>query len=1002
MKNLSRFPLKLLATQTLAVMAVAWNPFTVSSSFAANTVTENGTTTTFADAGWNGGVKAQNGRNLEFHFNVAEASIGNKNNLEEVAFLVGGDHLGTSSEKSGKVVAYFDGENQKIYGATESSGQEATFELTSSKDNFKVVGGQVQEGQLVMLGGRPPLAFEARQKATNTLTFEGANVEIDGNITSSSGGTNTLHFKQDVKLVGDVLIAIDRNYRIEQIEREEKSVPSATFDGNVTAKGLFQAGGQDGVMTLNFHGEKNVIEGNLVSRSMGQTSWPSENTIFIADVDNNTLTATFDGTTSLKGQIVTYGGSTLTATFKGKNNDLTQKGDGSYSNLIHNGGGTMTLKFLEKSSLYGKIENTFAKGRNGLLTKQPDGSYTVADESQNYYHPGTLDILMNDSRLDGSFTNKGTSAKLTMTGASSWYGDLVSNSVQANNLLDVQLQGTTKWASGNFSNTDGIAQLTLTESAQWTGNLRADYAVKPENSSTVYLKDDSYWKGFATGKGNVHILDSARWDLTSNSSVELLEMEGNSLVSLKGSARKLTTGDLKGNGLILMDLAYSDNAIETYRDGTTSDFIIVQPGEGKKATSGATYTIVASNESKFDNFAKDNKLFFATAPADSTTFAVGTTRIEIPNYKSLFNDLKAYRVDKETDATDTDFKGYENWYLTPIDVPSIDPEPKPQPEPGEDPQPQPEPEPEPQPEPNENQVVNPNGLVPTPALSAALSIWRDNDTLVKRLGDLPLVNRGEYASGSWVRFAHQKTERSAGENAFKAPFDRVQLGYDFQLNPTWFLGASYGYGWGDFDYGAGEGKLHSNELTVYATNVRENGHTWDFVARVGRLSSEYTTNYGDKAKFKNWAASLGVEYGKRFDVTERFALEPQAQLTYHRLWGDEYTSRYGITVNQDNVDSLVGRIGVLASYSWSGTDRAGRVYAKASVLHDFKADTSNTIAQDAQITRSDDLSDTWYVVGVGTNVKLGSAWQLYADLETGLAATVKTKYNINAGVRYTF
>ena len=41
-------------------------------------------------------------------------------------------------------------------------------------------------------------------------------------------------------------------------------------------------------------------------------------------------------------------------------------------------------------------------------------------------------------------------------------------------------------------------------------------------------------------------------------------------------------------------------------------------------------------------------------------------------------------------------------------------------------------------------------------------------------------------------------------------------------------------------------------------------------------------------------------------------------------------------------------------------------------------------------------------MGVGTNVKLGSAWQLYADLETGLAATVKTKYNINAGVRYTF
>lgn len=56
-KKLNHFPRKLLAVQTLAVVAMAWNPLTTAASFAAdanstsNTVTKNGATTTFADEG---------------------------------------------------------------------------------------------------------------------------------------------------------------------------------------------------------------------------------------------------------------------------------------------------------------------------------------------------------------------------------------------------------------------------------------------------------------------------------------------------------------------------------------------------------------------------------------------------------------------------------------------------------------------------------------------------------------------------------------------------------------------------------------------------------------------------------------------------------------------------------------------------------------------------------------------------------------------------------------
>ncbi|MDU5054680.1 MAG: autotransporter outer membrane beta-barrel domain-containing protein [Sutterella wadsworthensis] len=976
MKKLNHFPRKLLAVQTLAVVAMAWNPLTTAASFAAdanstsNTVTKNGVTTTFADEGWPGNISVVNGQ-FDIALNVADAKVGNATNPSEVAIAVGATVYDTNPADTDAALTFSsNAANQKVVGPTTVAGKGATFSLSSTGEDFNVTGVYLKSNpNAVVISGvsdQPeyaPVAFETRHGARSTLTFSGKNTVITGNIMTEDGATTTLTSDAEgFTLNGSLRTYLSRTSGSADLQNAELpgAKLTAVFSGdNATVNGRIDASSNQGTTDVTFSGKNATLNGLIYSTTAG--SLFSKNVPAGTDysygnefvhLDGNKTTVTFSGENAThKGSIASYGKNPLVVNYTGGNAVITGTASSSFSYLFNRGGIT-EVNLAKNATLNGNINNTSLAEIVGVYYQTKSGERVYTDGYKRWDNKGQLTFNVDNSTWVGNLSSDTGKSILTFTGESEWRGNLTSQMV---------------------------ALKDLTEEEKLIPDL-----------TQVYLKDTSHWTGRATGSGEVYLSGNARWDVSSSSTIDLLEMADKSIVSLAGSARTLTTKDLKGEGLVLMDLIYSDDSVASYRDSRRSDYLIVKPDAGKSATSGATYTIVASTTSDLTNLKEDNKLFFATAPANSTTFAVGTTRIEIPNYESLFNDLKTYTVAKETDETDTDYKGLENWYLTiPKEVPPQTTPEEPVTPPVTDPT-------------APTQAVNPNGLVPTPALSAALSIWRDNDTLVKRLGDLHLVNRGEYASGSWVRLAHQKTERSAGDNAFKAPFDRVQLGYDFQLNPTWFLGASYGYGWGDFDYDAGKGKLHSNELTVYATNVRENGHTWDFVARVGRLSSEYTTNYGDKAKFKNWAASLGVEYGKRFDVTERFALEPQAQLTYHRLWGDEYTSRYGITVNQDNVDSLVGRVGVLASYSWSGTDRAGRVYAKASVLHDFKADTSNTIAQGAQITRSDDLGDTWYVVGVGTNVKLGSAWQLYADLETGLAATAKTKYNINAGVRYTF
>jgi outer membrane autotransporter protein len=121
------------------------------------------------------------------------------------------------------------------------------------------------------------------------------------------------------------------------------------------------------------------------------------------------------------------------------------------------------------------------------------------------------------------------------------------------------------------------------------------------------------------------------------------------------------------------------------------------------------------------------------------------------------------------------------------------------------------------------------------------------------------------------------------------------------------------------------------------------------------------------------------------------------------LWGDEYTTRNGAKVHQDNGDSLVGRLGFVISHEFQEqTKHPGRVYLKASINHDFLGRTESSIRDDVCFTDWDDLGDTWYVVGLGTNIQLADKSQFYLDAERNFKADVKTKYQFNAGFRFKF
>lgn len=300
-----------------------------------------------------------------------------------------------------------------------------------------------------------------------------------------------------------------------------------------------------------------------------------------------------------------------------------------------------------------------------------------------------------------------------------------------------------------------------------------------------------------------------------------------------------------------------------------------------------------------------------------------------------------------------------------------------------------------------------NGKVPVIAAAAAFSGWRwwnENDTLLKRMGEL---RYSEDDGGDWLRIARSKQE-GAG---FEGKTTMFQFGYDRRQeveNGIWRKGIALSRGETDADFQGGKGNIINTSLAAYATWLGKKDHYWDIVLKGSRLRNDYETygKYSDHGLNKNWAASISAEYGrKKMLNTEGWFLEPQAQLTYGHMWGDDYLTEQDIKVRQDDSDSLVGRLGLVLSREMTDTENhSQRFYLKASVLHEFMG-SDRFHLQDSRgetLYVENDLGGTWYEVGLGMNAVISDRTHLYLDIEKSFKGKIETPYRIEAGVRWEF
>lgn len=286
---------------------------------------------------------------------------------------------------------------------------------------------------------------------------------------------------------------------------------------------------------------------------------------------------------------------------------------------------------------------------------------------------------------------------------------------------------------------------------------------------------------------------------------------------------------------------------------------------------------------------------------------------------------------------------------------------------------------------------------------AALSAvqWRhENDTLQKRMGEL---RDSEGTIGAWARV--YGSEQEYGAQSVTAKNTTVQVGADYDIGSGFKLGGAFSYTDGSSTFDMGESDANMYGVALYGTWLADSGLYVDVIGKYSRLENEFTSGTM-KGEFDNNAMSLAVETGWHYALNELGFVEPSVGVTYGRIMGDDFVAHNGVKVEQDDYDSLIGRLGVRSGFYFP--EKKGNIYARVAVLHGFMGDMEATAskANAAGVMQTthlkEDLGDTWVEYGIGANFNLSKNAYTFVDLEKTAGSDVKENWKWTVGARLAF
>ncbi len=287
------------------------------------------------------------------------------------------------------------------------------------------------------------------------------------------------------------------------------------------------------------------------------------------------------------------------------------------------------------------------------------------------------------------------------------------------------------------------------------------------------------------------------------------------------------------------------------------------------------------------------------------------------------------------------------------------------------------------------------------ALSTNMYIaWKQEmNSLNKRMGELRNSTGNE---GVWARVYAGESEYNKG---YENKYQTYQVGYDKKYstdNGTGFVGYLVSYTQGDTDYSHNSYVTGDNTAVgggIYGTWLGNNGDYVDVIFKVSRLENKYDvtslSGINSSGDYHTFGMSLSTEYGRRFNLTKGFFIEPSVEMSLGRLGAEDYRTSSGLNVEQDTIYTAEGRVGTALGYNFD----KGNVYVRVAGVKEFAGELDTTINGK---TITEDLGDSWIEYGIGANYRVLENLNLYVDFERTGSAEVQTNWQGNLGFRYEF
>lgn len=832
----------------------------------------------------------------------------------------------------------------------------------------------------------------------NTLNLNGGNtgvgVKAEGGKTADIKGNANITGQTGVLADGagsKVLLSGNSNITAggDGIVASGGSIVEAAGTTNVTAgaggKAVRAGGGssvslQDGKLkgdveadngTVSLHGAE--TEGNATAAAGGSinltggsvagqvTAKDGNSQAIVKNATVKDLIGSHDGTASITGGIVTGTVSADDGTVKAENTKVNES-------VNAKNGGTVELKQGSAGSLAsegGRItaNGTAVKGdasaNAGGTVEMTGGSVDGAATADN----GTIETENTDVANGASALNGGKLKLRNGTVSGGIKTDAASASDVVMDRAGASLQGD---VSG-----EGKTNVTLSNGGNWKGNSAGSGETK------VKVESGGTWTG-ASMNGDTDIDLEGKWQQTGKSKVHKLISNNGVLDKTAPESGNTDIGQLSGS-LSLIYAHDKTNPTKVLGGGT---FIAA-------ADAGSTVDMITDNaglDTNSDKAADKNKV--------SEVLNAMAGKLQYTGYQNGERNLKGkLRIAEGLTSSSAglrteslSFKGDGQGYF---DYTPAKPD-KPEIETGD----------------YETSIMSSTRS----ALTSSILVWRnDMNDMYKRMGDLRIGAE----SGLWARAYGGRISYDANNAYMKDSYWAAQVGMDKRLASGWHVGGAFGYTDGSATYrygGKGDPKLYT--LAAYATRVSEDGQYVDVIAKAGKLSNKFTAynkysapalrNYVE-GKYDTYGYGISAEYGKKIRMGKGF-VTPQAELTWSRLSSDSFDAAAptgeSMRVSQSSVNSLVGRLGVVAGVE----SNKGNFYAKANLFHEFDGDGHILFTEPGKTGKrsSFSLKDTWVEIALGGNYYLSPRSMIYADFTKSFGGDYKVDWRINAGIRFSF